>query len=180
MTTATRPAIDRFVPRSDAHTRQRCFVAATPEDTYAAIWDADLLQSRLARVLSAVASRTRSPRAARLGDMLGGASPWILLDDEPGAGVVLGLLWTPPAGATKCAGEEFAGFAAPGFAKVAWAISIHPFGASHSLLETETRTAATDSVTRRRLRVIWPFMAPFAALLRRLVMQAIAAHAVKP
>jgi hypothetical protein len=38
-------------------------------------------------------------------------SPWILVGEHPGAEVVLGLLWTPRAGGTTCAPEEFAAFA---------------------------------------------------------------------
>ena len=63
--------------------------------------------------------------------MLGDDSPWILLADEADREVVLGLLWTPPAGGAKCAPADFEEFAAPGVAKVVWSLSVVPFGAGH-------------------------------------------------
>lgn len=159
-------------------TRQRRFVLATPHETYAAIWEADLLRSRAARVLSAVASRSRSPRSAHLEDMLTGYSPWMLLEDVPPEGVSLGLLWRPPFGVGRCAAEDFPGFAEAGYVKVTWSILVHPFGAGHSVLETRTDASATDRGTALRFRVLWIAMSPFAAWLRRLAMGAICEQAV--
>ncbi|HEX6026740.1 MAG TPA: hypothetical protein VFZ00_32385 [Solirubrobacter sp.] len=178
-------------PERAARTVQRVFVCATPAETYRAIWEADLLRSRLARALSAIAlwpdrihallrrepPPPKTTRSARLADMLGEGSPWILLADEPDREVVLGLLWTPPAGGTTCAPEDFERFAAPGVAKVVWSIAVAPYGAGHSLLTTETRTEPTDAVAGRRLRLIWPLIRPFASLLRMQVLRAIKAHA---
>jgi hypothetical protein len=174
-----------------AGTVQRVFVDATAAETYAAIWAADLLRMPLARAHSANAlwpERIRafvrgerpppkSVRSAHLNDLLGPDSPWILLAVEPDREVALGLLWTPPAGGTKCDPAEFERFAAPGVAKVIWSLAVVPFGAGHSLLITETRTEPTDAVAARRFRILWPLIAPFAALLRMQVMRAVKAHA---
>jgi hypothetical protein len=178
--------IDRSVAHAERSTTQHAVVYATPEETYRAIWAANLLSTSLARMLSALAiwperlrARLRhepSPprtRSARLRDTLGEGSPWILLTEEPGNEIVLGLLWTPPAGGTKCDPEEFAGFSAPGLAKVAWSLSVQPFGAGHTLLTTRTRTSGTDAAARRRVRLIWPFIALLASLLRTQVLCAI-------
>ena len=171
--------------RCDLSTRQELVVDARPDAVYAAIWRANLIASRGARLLSAVAmwparlaarvTGRRVPRAARsatLGDMLAEESPWILVADEPGREVVLGLLWRPPAGAERCEPEHFAQFAQPGFAKVAWSLAVAADG-ERSRLITETRTLATDPHTRRRFRLMWPVIAPFAALLRRMVLRAV-------
>ena len=191
MATTAVSGTGQFVPNRATGTVQRVFVVAAPAETYRAIWDADLLNTPLARALSAVAlwpervrarlrrqpPPARSGRSARLRDMLGQDSPWILLADEPDREVVLGLLWTPPAGGAKCAPADFEGFAAPGVAKVVWSLSVVPFGAGHTVLITETRTEPTDSVAARRFRVIWPLISPFAALLRMQVLRAVKAHA---
>lgn len=178
-------------PRSDASTRQRVVVWATPEAVYDAIWSADLLSTKLARMLAGAAMaperiaawlRHQPPphapaRTAHLRDMLTDDSPWVLLADEPGHGVVLGLLWTPPVGAEKRPADEFEAFAAPGFAKVTWSVSAEPFGAGHCVLTTETRTQTTDEVAARRFAWLWPLIAPFAALLRGQVLRAVKAEA---
>lgn len=190
MATTALTGVERFAPHCVASTRQRVFVSATPAETYRAIWDADLLRAPLARTLGWLAlvperfrARLRherapaSSRSAHLRDMLRDDSPWILLADEPGREVVLGLLWTPPAGGTKCGGDDFATFGAPGFAKVVWSLSVVPFGAGHSLLVTQTRTETTDPVATRRFRLIWPLISFFAGLLRLQVLRAIKADA---
>jgi hypothetical protein len=191
VTVATAPSIDRLLPHFDAETVQRELVLATPAATYAAIWDADLLSTPLARRLSALAvwpdrvvARVHhdpppppNARSARLHDLLGTRSPWRLLAEEPGVEVVLGLLWTPPAGGMTCEPEQFAAFTAPGVAKVLWSIEVMPFGAGHSVLVTRTRTHAVDVLARRRFALTWPLVAPFAALLRGQVLRAIKAQA---
>ncbi|HEY6886632.1 MAG TPA: hypothetical protein VI300_02595 [Solirubrobacter sp.] len=187
MTTDTANALDAQLPHFDAGTIQRTVVYATPQRTYDAIWSADLLHAPLARMLTRASiaiecagARFRGtsvpphvPRSARLRDMLGADSPWLLLADEPGREVVLGLLWTPPAGGHTCPADEFAEYLAPGLAKVVWSISVHPFGAGHTLLATETRTFATDALAKRRFGLLWPLIAPFAALMRSQVLLAI-------
>jgi hypothetical protein len=191
MTTATTGALDAQLPDFDASTVQRAVVEATPRATYEAIWSADLLRSPLARTLTRAAmaleragawvrGTSRPPGAspsAHLADMLGDDSPWVLLADEPGREVVLGLLWTPPAGGHTCPPERFATYASPGLAKVVWSLSVHPFGAGHTLLVTETRTQATDAQAKRRFGLMWPVISPFAALLRSQVLQAIKTEA---
>ena len=191
MTIATGNALDVQLPHFDAGTIQRAVVYATPQTTYDAIWSADLLRAPLARTLTRASmaleragARVRGtphprrvPHSARLRDMLGADSPWLLLADEPGHEVVLGLLWTPPAGGHTCAAGEFSDYRAPGVAKVVWSISVLPFGACHALLVTETRTFATDARAKRRFGVLWPMIAPFAALMRSQVLQAIKAEA---
>jgi hypothetical protein len=187
----TGSALDRLLPHFDAETTQRAIVQAAPATTYDAIWAADLLGTPLARGLSALAmcpERLRAwlrheppppptARSARLGDLLTSESPWRLLADEPGSEVVLGLLWTPPAGVATCTPEAFADFDHPGVAKVAWAIAVLPFGAGHTLLMMRTRTHAVDAVARRRFALLWPLIAPFAALLRGQALRAIKASA---
>jgi hypothetical protein len=186
-TTTSEALADRRV----ASTVQRVLVDAPPADVYTAIWEADLLRMPLARCFSSMSlwperirawarrepPPPRTARSARLRDMLGDGSPWILVADEPRRDVVLGLLWTPPAGGTTCAPGEFARFTAPGVAKVTWSLSVAPFGAGHTLLTTTTSTETCDATAARRFRLIWPLIGPFASILRMQVLRAIKAHA---
>ena len=184
-------SIRAHLPDPIARTDQHLVVDADADTTYRAIWSADFTEAPLARLLAAVAvwpqriaSRARGepmpPSGARhdgLREALADDSPWVLLADETGVEVVLGLLWTPPAGGIKRPAAEFHAFDEPGVAKVAWAMTVTPFGPDRSLLTTETRTATNDAQTRRRFLVLWWIIAPFAALLRRQVLLAIKAEA---
>jgi hypothetical protein len=183
-------AIAQIVPRCDARTLQQVVVAASPAVTYQAILDANLAAAVPARALIALGqvpewvrallrrepAPPRTGRESRLRDVVAGGTPWTVLVDEPGSELVLGLLWSPPAGGDKRDASEWQAFTEPGFAKVAWGFTVSP-NAGGTLLTTETRTAATDVATLRRFRMIWPAMWPFAALLRRLVLDAIRAEA---
>jgi len=186
-------AIARFVPRWDARTRQSLVVRADPATTYAAIRAANLAAAWPARLLTAAAMvperigawvrgqapPARTGRTSRLGTVLAADGPWTLLA-ETDRELVLGLLWSPPAGGDKRPASEWAAFAEPGYAKVAWSLSVSAQDAGRTLLSTETRTIATDERTRRRFWLIWAVIAPFAALLRRLVLRAIRDEAERP
>jgi hypothetical protein len=154
--------VDAILPQFDARTVQHRVVDADPAVVYDAIWEADLLSSRLARMLMAAArvpemivARQRGQHGPggeghwRLTQAVDDDSPWILLGDRPGTEVVLGLLWTPPAGGTTCAPEAFAQFWRRGVAKVTWSLAVVPYGRG-SVLITETRTLALDRTARLR------------------------------
>lgn len=180
--------IEAVLSRHDARTVQQRAVAAAPARTYEAIWQADVLQSPLARALIAIGnlpqriaargdeSAPGSDRHWRLAQVLEEDGPWILVGERPGVEVVLGLLWTPPAGGTTCAPEEFVAFDGRGVAKVAWSLAAVPYGRG-SLLVCETRTLALDATARRRFRLLWPLVGPFAGVARGALMAAIARHA---
>jgi hypothetical protein len=184
-------AIEALVPRCDARTVQSAVVHADPTITYEAILNANLAASAPARGLTALAlapERLRAwlhhepppPRAgreSRLRDVLATDGPWTVLVEEPGSQLVLGLLWSPRAGGDKRSAAKWAAFAEPGFAKVAWGFSLAARPGGGTLLVSETRTAANDAATRRRFRVTWAVIAPFAAALRRLVLNAIRVEA---
>lgn len=141
------------IASSSSETNQRRLIAAPPAAIYRALWTADLLDSRFSRALSAAAARGRSARSARLGDMLAPGSPWRLLSDEPHE-VRLGLRWL------GC--------------DVSWALSIAPAGNGSVL----TSRSWIDGAGRR-VRLLWPLIAPFAALLRHHVLRVVAREALR-
>ena len=107
--------IDEILPHHDARTVQERVVDADPARTYEAIWQADLVSSPLTRTLLTVArlparrGDTPAPtgdRHWRLARALDEDDPWILVGERTGSEVVLGLLWTPPAGGTGVAGPR--------------------------------------------------------------------------
>lgn len=161
----THRLLDDYVAAVDADTLQRVVVVATPDQTYTAIWDADLLSLPFAR------------QPKRLLDVVAPGTRWMLLADEPGRGVACGSLWTPPFGMARRPAAEFVHLTDPGFAKVGWSLTAEPFGAGHTILVAEMRVQATDPATARRFAMAWSVLAPFAALAQSHVLRAIARHA---
>ncbi len=69
-------------------------------------------------------------------------------------------------------GQDFARFDDPGYLKAAVSFTFVAFGDA-TLVETETRTLATDARSRRRFRVYWTFVRPGSGLVRRSMLAAI-------
>ena len=72
---------------------------------------------------------------------------------------------------------EFVAFDAPGFIRVAFDISLRPYGEGRTLVSTETRVAATDAETLRRFRRYWFLVGPFSAYIRGEALRLIAREA---
>ena len=96
---------------------------------------------------------------------------FLALAEEPGVEFVIGVIgkFSAPSELEfrRFQPGKFAGFAEPGFGKVAISFLVLPYGASRSLLCTETRTAITDAETARRFRRYRTAIGPFAAYLMR-------------
>jgi hypothetical protein len=183
---------DRFLPRYDVTQVQHVLIEATPVATYAHLRNADLMDDALIRILvrlmampeqavrrvRRLPTRVSAPAHATFDDMLG-TNAWILLAEEPGRELVLGLLWPFTQAVPQIPSvqpEDWATFAEPGYAKVAWSLSVWPFGAGRTLLISEARTAATDPRTAARFRLLWRGLAPFAALLKRRLLHLVQAE----
>jgi len=69
---------------------------------------------------------------------------------------------------------EFVAFAKPGFIRVAFDISLRPYGERRTLASTESRIAATDAETLRRFRCYWRVVGPFSGYIRREALRLIA------
>ena len=64
-----------------------------------------------------------------------------------------------------------------GAVRVCWSLAVAPVSPGRSRLITETRTEPTNERARRRFRLYWMLISPFAALTRRLVLNEVAAEA---
>jgi hypothetical protein len=99
--------------------------------------------------------------------------------EEPGTeGVAFGTLTRPwrigdeaPLTVDR---RSFAGFATPGYAKVAFSIRADPDGAHRTRVTTETRVGTTDPRSRRRFAAYWVVIGPLSALIRRLILRRVA------
>ena len=111
--------------------------------------------------------------------MVGPPLNWVVLGEEPDVQIVLGQVGRPwkPAGASEgppVAPAEFASFARPDFAKIAFSLRVQPYGVSSSIVTMETRIALTDPRSLRRFTRYWRVVGPFVRLIDRMTLRLLA------
>jgi hypothetical protein len=191
-------AIDRFVPCYDLVVVHAGVFPIPQEQTYRAARNLNLLEDPVIRALLGLRSLPQrladrvtrhpdvTPAAApqhrfRLEDMVGPTLGWVLLSEVPDVEIVLGQVGRPwkPIGAFEgpvVSPAAFASFDSPGFAKIAFSLSVQPHGATSSILTLETRVVMTDTASRRRFTRYWRLVAPFIRLIDRMTLRLLAAQ----
>jgi hypothetical protein len=192
----SRLLIDEFLPRYDFAVVHASVLPARPDACYRAALGVDLLRDPVIRTLLGIRSlpqrladrfahrRDAAPAAAeppptfRLSDMV--RYGWIVLDEEPNVELVLGQIGRPWKSAGAPSGPPvdpaaFAAFDRPGFAKIAANLRVESYGATASILTTETRVALTDPESLQRFTRYWTIIRPFSALIRRAALRLVAA-----
>lgn len=181
--------LDALLPEYDVSDEVAVTVAATPERTFAALLEVDLMELGRTRPLIGVLGALRmlpeivshvlhgehldaAPERFRLLDTAehppdeGG---WTLLLHEPGEAIALGLVgrfWRPVIEYADVAAEDFTAFDEPNYAKTIYALSVEPLPGDRTLLRGVMRTATTDEHARRWFRRYWTFgVGPGAHLL---------------
>jgi hypothetical protein len=157
------------------HHRERhsIFVATTPERAFAAAREARLDDVPLVRLLFQVRGLRAAPRGP-IWDALLAEGFQTVGDDTV---VLVGKPWSP-SGGTRTP-DDFAGFAEPGYAKMAMDLRARPDGGG-SRLETETRVFLTNGGARRRFAAYWLVIRPFSGLVRRSWLKAAKRRAEAP
>jgi hypothetical protein len=190
--------IDRLLPSFDAIRAEHRVVPADPESAYAAVRRADFMRAwrdspavRLlfgARALGERAislARRRAyveppaPVSMRLEDMPD-RGEWVLLGEDPPREICFGAIGRFWAGETTwqaIGAEDFAGFARPGYARIACNFSVRPYGAGRSLVSYECRTQATDDAARRAFLRYWRPLSPFIGVVLRAQLGVVASEA---
>jgi hypothetical protein len=184
--------IDEVLPNFDI-TRVDTIVVAAPADVvYRTALELDLVQvvreDRVIgflfalrgipdRVMRLLGKRPAAPapEAMRLGD-LPVEGEWIRLGEDPGQEIVFGAVgrfWKGPIQWQQSTRETFASAAAPGSARIAANLALHPYSQDRVLLTYEARTAATDDEARRGVQRYWRVLSPFIGLVLRGVLRAI-------
>jgi len=161
--------IDRFLPRYDLAIVHAEVLRAPAEASYRAARSLDLFRAPIIRALLELRTApqrltdrlsgrrsgtdpTASMPTFRLEDMARPPINWRLLGEQPGVELVLGQIgrpWQPTemGASPEVAPGEFAGFAEPGFAKIALSLRVQPYGTSSTILTLETRVALTDAAS---------------------------------
>jgi len=184
--------LDQFVPTWDHEISLSRVFRAPPAEVLDTITNLDLYRLPLVRVLlearglpgrlADAAARHRGetvvpePPTFRVRDL--SARGWILLGERPGVELAYGAVgkaWqaTGAGPETPVTAETFAGFAEPGFAKIAESTVVTPYGARACVLTLESRVALTDEDSRRLFRRYWRAAGPFIRLMRPTAMRAL-------
>jgi hypothetical protein len=187
--------IDEQLPRYDFRDAYHAVVLAPPADVYCAMMALDFLRLPTVRILFAlrelperlwrwVGGREQSAATshATLDDLVR-VGAFTMLAERPGRELVLGAVgcpWRLDYGGIRIAPEEFAQFATPGFAKVAWSWTVKPLGSGQSLLVVEWRTALTDGAARARFRRYWAVVGSGVRLIARVSLARIKADCERP
>lgn len=183
--------LDEFVPTWDhAFLVSRVF-RAPPADVLDAITNLDLFRLPVTRVLleaRGLPARLADVAARRRGEAVAPEPPtfrvrdlpargWLLLGERPGVELACGRIseaWKALGGDPEhpVTAEDFAGFAEPGFAKIAESTVVMPYGTRACVLTLESRVALTDEDSRRLFRRYWLAAGPFIRLMRPAAMPA--------
>jgi hypothetical protein len=121
--------------------------------------------------------RQWSPAGTLIGDALRGG--FVLLAEEPGSEIVLGLVgrfWaffgSPPV--SIASPRDFLAFGEPGYARTVWNFRVEASERpGYSRVSTETRVWAIDTAARLRLLAYWASIYPGSALIRRMMLRAV-------
>jgi hypothetical protein len=176
--------LDGYLPGYDVTETHAVVVNADPELTWQAVRRADLSRSAFVHMLLELRSLPNRLQSTYKKGPSENARPPLTLDDmeragfahlgeRPGREIVFGTVVQPWNAVTDdkptmhVEADRFAAFDTPGFVKVAFNIRVEPYGDGRALITTETRTAATDSISLRRFARYWLLVGPFSALIRR-------------
>ncbi|MFE9773448.1 hypothetical protein ACFYOV_17540 [Streptomyces sp. NPDC005931] len=177
-------------------TRLACTaVAAAAPDVYRAARDLDLLtiHSPLFDLITWArgvpdrlrGSPTEAPPSLRLADLFDAAThdrnqPWVGLAEDQGREIAFGAVgkaWQTSIDWRRVEPADFPAFAEPGWAKIAAALVVHPYGSHRSLLSYEARTACTDDLSLKRFGRYWTLVSPGVGVVMRAALRAIRAAA---
>ncbi|MEK9523347.1 hypothetical protein ACIOMM_20165 [Streptomyces sp. NPDC087908] len=187
-TTAEPLLLDTALPEFRFSRLECSVIAATPDVVYRATRDLDMLSIHsplFDAVMWARGAPARlrrrpvvTPSSMRVSDLFEtGAGtgqeedrPWVALGERSGRELAFGAVgrvWKPTIEWRRVEPCDFAGFVEPGWAKMAAAFVVHPYGARRSLLTYEARTACTDPDSTTRFGRYWTWVSPGVGVVLR-------------
>lgn len=187
--------LDQIQPRWDARRADSRILHAARDEVYRAVLATDFLdavrrnlvvkllfalRTGIERTVSAVLRRPWIPLPELIAMRLADNPPhgdWVKLGENPPYEIAFGAIGRFWAGQTvwrQIDGAAFAGFAAPGYAKIACNLSVAPLAGGSIRLTYEVRTLATDPGSRRAFLRYWRFVSPMVGTVMRSLLSAIA------
>ena len=176
--------IDKYLSTYDVGNRHETMVAAEPVQAYRALRSLDLDRSLVIRTLFAL--RNLPAKFSRRGKTVVKKPPgqpfvdfalsigWQILEEIPDREIVCGAVTQPWKADVKfqgMSGTELQAFTDPGFTKIVWTMAVLPETAERCRVVLETRVAATDESSRRKLKIYWFVFWPFIGLIRRIILR---------
>lgn len=171
-------------------------VAAAPPVAYEAARGLDLLTLDSPLLNAAMWARglpdrlrgrpVPTPPSMRVADLFDGVGavwedqPWVALGERPGRELVFGAVgkpWQASIEWRRVEPEEFTSFDETGWAKMAAAFVVHPYGNRRSLLTYEARTACTDAESTARFGRYWTLVSAGVGVVLRGTLRAVRAAA---
>jgi hypothetical protein len=184
--------IDRYLPVYDLALTEHLVIDADRGAVYSAARDLDFLKVR-SPLLSAsffirglpgrlTGKEVPAPPVLRLGVDNAGLPGWLYLGDRPGhevAFAAVGKFWQPNIVWHDVPLDTFAGFAEPGWGKIACHFVVRDDGPGRAVLTYECRTATTDISARFRMARYWWLIRPFVAHIMRATLRTIGRDATQ-
>jgi hypothetical protein len=190
---ARQSRLDEIVPAFQFVEHHEIRIQASPERVHEAVWTVTAGEIGLFQALTWI----RSPRlpgsrceqesilnvpAEKSILEVATSTGFMLLADEPGREVVVGMLVIVPSRSRRVIEDPqgFADLEEPGFAKAVMNFRMEDEGGGWTRLTTETRIHATDASALRRFAAYWRLIYPGSALIRRTWLRAIRKRAEIP
>jgi len=179
-------ALDRVLPTPRLLEVDEIDLALTPERAWELVRHLDLGSLPLVHALFALRTlpdrlrgRDHQPLMLRIDDLASTTQAGfrMLVDDPPREFVVaaIGRVWEPEIPFVALHDEsDFRGFAEPGYAKVAWALRVEPFGERDARVTCEVRVDTTDEDSWQTFRRYFRLIGPASRFIRRSVLSTLA------
>lgn len=158
--------LDAWLPEPEIVTRHHRAAAAAPDALWAAARSVRLDQTRtMGRLV-----RWRIPGVAPRQSFMGllAEDPFTVLEEGPQHSIsgLCGRIWTLQRDYAQLAGpDDFLAWNAPRTARVLFAHWVTAGADGRSVLHSEARVAATDTIATMRLRALWLAVGPFERLI---------------
>ncbi len=181
--------IDERMPVFDVMIAEHLVVDADPGATWQAAHELDFMgvhtplmdASMWLRGLPARLRGQQQPPPAHLRLAEDGGLPgWLSLGEREGDEIAfgaIGVFWQPSISWRDVPLADFAGFAEPGYGKIACNLTVRDYGVGRTLLSYECRVATTDAGSRRKFARYWWLIRPFVAHIMRATVASIGADA---
>jgi hypothetical protein len=182
--------IDRYLPVYDMVLTEHLVINAERDAVYSAARNLDFLKVRspllsasfFIRGLPARLSgrEVPAPPVLRLGTGNAALPGWLYLGERPGHEVAFGAVgkfWQPNIAWHDVPLDAFAGFAEPGWGKIACHFLVRDDGPGRTVLTYECRTATTDIPAKVQMARYWWLIRPFVAHIMRATLRTIGGDA---
>ena len=174
--------LDKFLPDWRLRQVDRINVMTPPEGTWALVRGLDFYQLGLVKSLfwlrtlpdHLLGRGQKLPPRMTIDDIFQIPEPGFrLLEEQHGREVALGAIgkvWKLKIPFLEIPAWEWRSFQDPGYAKVAWSLSVDPLPQGGSTIKTDVRVATTDEASWRKFRTYWALIGPFSHAIRRVLL----------